>query len=271
MGTVRIGGIVQNSPSTQFWLEADIIGQSISGNYSTVRCYLRAANGPSGNTTSQFNNFGAQIGFIDGIGEFGRHQGQPFLPAGYAQNQTRWHDGPFDVNVGHDGNGYLNGINLRMRLAYGNVNGDWTAWMGGFPRIPKPPAAPTPIGFDQIMPTSMRYRFSANSDNGAAVEEWQAQIATNSAFTTGVQTVSSSGTTTFTNLTPATTYYARSRGRNVAGWGAWSLTLSAMTASGAYVSLNGSWLPVPVYVSDGTNWNVAELQVSNGTSWVEPL
>ena len=48
------------------------------------------------------------------------------------------------------------------------------------------------------MPASARYRFSGNSNNGSAITGWEAQIATNAAFTTGVQTVASSGTTTFT-------------------------------------------------------------------------
>lgn len=133
------------------------------------------------------------------------------------------------------------------------------------------PPAPTSVTIDQLMPTSVRYIFSGNGDGGSAVDQWQAQIASDAAFTQNVQTVTSSGTTTFSGLTPGTTYYCRSRGHNAVGWGAWSNTINAMTASGAYVSINGSWVPVPVLVSNGTSWTVPALKVSNGTAWQDAL
>ncbi len=129
------------------------------------------------------------------------------------------------------------------------------------------PGAPVPVGVDDILPTSARYRFSATTDNGSAFTGWEAQVATDAAFTQNLQAVTSNGTTTFTNLIPATTHYFRSRGQNAVGWGPWSSVVSAMTASGAYVSLNGVWVPVPVYVSNGTAWTVPELKISNGTTW----
>lgn len=132
------------------------------------------------------------------------------------------------------------------------------------------PAAPSPVGVDQLTPTSARYRFSGNSNGGAAITGWQAQIATNSGFTTGVQTVSSNGTTTFNNLTPATRYYFRARGSNSVGWGPWSSSVNAMTESGAYVSVNGKWVPVPINWSNGSTWKPLAPLVSNGTTWVKP-
>ncbi len=91
------------------------------------------------------------------------------------------------------------------------------------------PGAPIPIGLDQATITSLRYRFSGTTDGGTPVREWQAQIASNGAFTQNVQTVGSNGTTVFSGLSGGTTYYARSRGRNDVGWGAWSSTISATT------------------------------------------
>ena len=91
------------------------------------------------------------------------------------------------------------------------------------------PGAPNPIGLDQATITSLRYRFSGTTDGGTPVREWQAQIASNGAFTQNVQTVGSNGTTVFSGLSGGTTYYARSRGRNDVGWGAWSSTISATT------------------------------------------
>lgn len=91
------------------------------------------------------------------------------------------------------------------------------------------PGAPIPIGLDQATITSLRYRFSGTTDGGTPVREWQAQIASNGDFTQNVQTVGSNGTTVFGGLSGGTTYYARSRGRNDVGWGAWSSTISATT------------------------------------------
>ena len=91
------------------------------------------------------------------------------------------------------------------------------------------PGAPIPIGLDQATITSLRYRFSGTTDGGTPVREWQAQIASNGDFTQNVQTVGSNGATVFTGLSGGTTYYARSRGRNDVGWGAWSSTISATT------------------------------------------
>ena len=91
------------------------------------------------------------------------------------------------------------------------------------------PGAPMPIGLDQATITSLRYRFSGTTDGGTPVREWQAQIASNGAFTQNVQTVGSNGTTVFGGLSGGTTYYARSRGRNDVDWGAWSSTISATT------------------------------------------
>lgn len=92
---------------------------------------------------------------------------------------------------------------------------------------PTVPSPPTSVGVDQITATSARYRFSGNSNGGSGILEWQAQTATNSAFSANVQTVGSNGTTTFTGLLPGNTYYFRSRGRNAVGWSGWSNTISA--------------------------------------------
>lgn len=92
---------------------------------------------------------------------------------------------------------------------------------------PTAPGAPVSVGVDEITATSARYRFSGTTDGGSGILEWQAQAATNAAFTSNVQTVGSNGTTTFTGLLPGNTYYFRSRGRNAVGWSGWSNTISA--------------------------------------------
>lgn len=257
--TDRIG-VAKSSPSTDFWLEADVVSYNAAGGFATLHCYLRAANGGGGTSGSQYNGAGFQAGYADNV-EFGRVSGNPFLPGGYGAGALRWRSG-FVVNVSMSG---ARNVGLSMWLNYGNVN----EWYGGSVWVPWTPQAPTSVAVDQITPTSARYRFSGNSDNGSPIATYQAQVATNPTFTQGVQTVSTGlgGLATFTDLTPATRYYFRSRGQNGIGWGPWSNTGSAATASGAYVSRNGVWVPVPVYVSNGSSWVVPELLISNGSAW----
>lgn len=220
--------------------------------------------GTYGSWTNATSSWSASIGGTPYSGTF-------TLPSGWGSPRivasgSTWHE--------HDANGYRPGFasSAYISVPHSNIGsgGSGNAWVDA-PRIPQLPPAPTSIGLDQLQPTSMRYRFSGNGDGGSAILEWQAQLATNSAFTTGLQTVASSGTTTFTGLTPATTYYARSRGRNARGWGGWSNTVSAMTASGAYVSVGGKWQPVPILYSNGTTWLNPELWASDGTDWERPL
>jgi hypothetical protein len=136
--TDRIG-VAKTAPSTNFYLEADRIGQDIPGNYTIVRCYLRCVN--TGNTTSHSNFPGDQIGSIDGIGEFGRHHdGGFFLPTGVASGAQRWREGPFDVHVSHGPDGTRGAITLRQGLYYdGGVAQDDTVSFNDFPAIPRGP------------------------------------------------------------------------------------------------------------------------------------
>lgn len=228
MGTVRIGGIVKSSPSTQFWLEADWVAQEVGNNRSLLRVWLRAANGPSGTGSSQFNNYGIQEAYADGHGRVGWVEGNPFLPGGYAQNQTRWHVHVADRWYGHDANGYLGNIGLSMHLAYGNIN-EWHGGSIGAPaRIPKPPGPPNPIGIDQVTTTSFRYQFSGTTDGGSPITGWFVEYANNPSFT-GSTTIGSNGTSVISGLTPGTTYYVRSWGNNAHWTGVKSSVLSQTT------------------------------------------
>lgn len=251
--TDRIG-VSKSSPTVSFWLEADVLSYNVDGGYATLVCYLRMGKSAG----SFYNNYGAIYGLVQSTG-FGSYGANPFLPS----SSTGWRQGPYYINVPMSG---ATTYGLTMQLRYGNVNTDH----GGSIWIPWAPQAPTPIGVDQATPTSLRYRFSGNGDNGSGVVEWQAQASLSPSFTNPV-TFSSNGTSTFTLLSPATVHYFRSRGRNAIGWGPWSNTISGMTESGAYVSKNGVWVGVPVYVSNGTSWVLPELLVSDGTNWEEAI
>jgi hypothetical protein len=96
------------------------------------------------------------------------------------------------------------------------------------------PPAPTPWCIspnpNQITPTTLRAQFCSQGDGGSAITSWAIQIATNPSFTNAF-TAASTGTTTFTDLVPGTTYYFRARGQNAIGVSAWSDTWSGTTTN----------------------------------------
>lgn len=94
---------------------------------------------------------------------------------------------------------------------------------------PTVPPAPTQNQPTNITTTSMRVTFSGNGDGGRPIIGWELHWATDAAFTQNVQSVVSSGTTDVTGLTPGTTYYFRSRGRNEIGLGPFSNVVSQTT------------------------------------------
>jgi len=244
----------QVSPYVTFVLEADVYSRDLNAGTTRLVCRLRASKGSS----SFYGGSGSQTGSVDGVGTFGAHSASPFLPSG----STGWNDGPFYIDIPMGG--AFRTVTLRQALRYGNVNADNTA---GF-SIAWTPGAPIPIGVDQIGPTSARYRFSGTTDNGSAITGWQAQIASNSAFTTDVHTLASSGTTTFTGLRPGVKYYFRSRGSNGIGWGAWSAVQSATTLSGFRIWDGTKFVNSELRAWNGTAHVLCELYAYDGTKWV---
>lgn len=87
-----------SAPTTQFILGCDRISQSVTGNYTRVRIYLKAFN--RGNTTSYSNYYGIQTASIDGIGQVGKRSANPFIEYGVSNGVQRWHN-YWDVNIPH--------------------------------------------------------------------------------------------------------------------------------------------------------------------------
>lgn len=187
-------------------------------------------------------------------------------------------------NTGVGGSFAINGAQTVLVGAWGVSASQWvtfgiadtgTQGLGGpasfgvwIPRATVP-AAPTPLGIDEITPTSLRYRFSGNSDGGSSIIEWQAQLATDAAFTQNVRTLQhpTSGTHTFTGLLPGQRYYLRSRGRNGVGWGSYSSVLDAKTLSG-FKHWNGTtWQSTELRTWNGSAWQLVELYAWNGSEW----
>lgn len=260
---VDIGPLNKTSPFAQFWLNATIIAQSQAGNYSTIRITATAYN--TGNTSSTFLSSGQHWGAIDGIGQIVNHSANPFLPS-VASGALRWQKSG-DYNYYHDANGNAGTLTIRMGIAYGSIDESHVAYLA-LPRIPKVPAAPTPLSLDMIGPTSMRYRFSGNDNGGSGITGWQIQYGTRDDFG-GAALVAGTGTDTLINLTPGADYFVRSRGLNAVGAGAWSAALQAKTLSGARVGKGGAFVAAEVRVGvAGAYVPVVGVRVGKGGSYV---
>jgi hypothetical protein len=229
--------VVRNSPNTRFALEADVLSQNVGLRQTTVRCYLRANNGPSGNTTSRFLDAGSQAGAIDGIsGNFAVHSGDPFLPAGYAQNAQRWRNGPYDVVLQHDANGYWRGgtvATVKMALNYGSIHETLTGTLT-IPRIAVTPGAPRNLKTvpNSVTPTTFQVQWDApSSPGGSAIDSYQLQFSTVSTFASTVAniTAATSPEPPGVTLTSGINYYVRVRAHNAQGYGPWSPTLTQAT------------------------------------------
>lgn len=119
---------------------------------------------------------------------------------------------------------------------------------------------------DQITQTTMRYRFSAGSNGGAAIDGYQVGYGTAS---TVQHSVSSTGTSILTGLAPGTRYNVWSRAHNKNGWGPWSAVRTATTLTGAYIKVNGVWQPALPYVKVGGVWKVALPYVKKNGVWTQ--
>ncbi|WP_144795688.1 fibronectin type III domain-containing protein [Microbacterium paludicola] len=252
-------GSLSGSGPQQAYIELTYQSYNLAGNYSTW--YYRAIyKGNGWGSWSASSQSWSLSGFAVASGNFtipSPGTGDIVLASGTFRKY-------------HDSSGYLNAGTLTLWITTNHStigSGSASVGSGTPPRIPKAPAAPSPLGLDQILPTSMRYRFSANSNNGSSVVEYQAQLATNSAFSQNVQSWShpTSGTKVFEGLTPATKYYARSRARNAVGWSSWSSVISADTLAGGRVK-SGGWGDATPWEKVGGTWRrVRPFEKQSGT------
>ena len=128
-----------------------------------------------------------------------------------------------------------------------------------------PPAAPTALGIDQVLHTEFRYRFSGNGDGGTPIREWQ--IAYGYDPNTAQFSMASNGTSTITGLDIGRTVYVWSRGRNDAGWGAWSARLNQRTLASARVRVAGHWRDIVLHVKVAGVWRQTILYTKVAGTW----
>ena len=151
--------------------------------------------------------------------------------------------------------------------------GNFTGKIGMYYRFQEVASAPgivsvTPNGDgDQVTVV-----LSAPSDDGdSTVIGYRIQRATDSGFTAGLATVTSTGTTIMTGLTPGTTYYYRATARNTpsegAGilGGAWSSTTSQAQPDPA--GLGRYYNGVTFTAADGKQYNGATWEDLDGRRW----
>jgi hypothetical protein len=280
VGTVRIGPLQKSSPATSFWLEADWVAQS--GNSSCLRVWLRSANGPGGSTGSSFGGYGIQEAHADHKGRVGWHEGNPFLPSGYPNGATRWHDHVADVWYEHDANGYLYNVGLAMVVRYGNVNETHYGSIGAPGRIPKPPTAPRDLRAVDITPNSAAVTYAAPADfRGSSfiryIADWYEINGSNNPLvwkdlgSNGYTSPQGGAVPGAPALKPATTYHVYIAAETNYGVGAWS-SIALTTKSAFYVGKGGGFpAAAGVFVGKGGAFPaLPELRVGRGGSFVTP-
>lgn len=91
-----------------------------------------------------------------------------------------------------------------------------------------PPAAPSKVLLSEITATSMRAKWTAGANNGAAIDLYQVGHNTSGTMTGGIITNTDTDNV-FTGLNPGTTYYWWARTHNAKGYSPWSATVGVAT------------------------------------------
>lgn len=254
MVTRRID-ISESGPNTEFVTDADMVSQSQAGNYSTVYYYVGAVN--LGGTGSYSGDSGTQAAWVGGQGG-GGHAGT--IPSGVGTGVTRWYDGPYAVNLGHDANGYRGADQVQqnvsgwypLRVDYGSI--------GPYPRIPKPPVPPYGVAPKNITPTSVSVDWKWSGDSGGIavdsylVRRWNGQTATGT-FTD----VYSGPNAPYLDKTvqPGAWYTYGVYAHNGVGYSAISGTASIKTLAPVHLKYQGVWHYAVPYVKVSGVWKMA--------------
>lgn len=178
------------------------------------------------------------------------------------------------TTVGHDANGYTTiGVSAywdsrHVNIGAGNPGGSLT-----LSRIPKAPVANGAPVASNLMPTSVKLTWPANTNNnGAGIDQYLLRInKTSPADGNGYVDYPLGGSTlshTVTGLSPGTQYYATVYAHNGQGYSAKSADTPFKTLSGAYVRRGSTWKPVEVLVYRSGQWKSAEVLVYRNGAWV---
>lgn len=256
-----------SSPSTDYWLGADIVSQSQSGNYSVVRISNQAIN--RGSTGSFSGDNGYQTCSIDGIGS--QTVGPGPLGSGYATNQVRW-DVAKDLNVPHNADGTRGNVTLRQVVDIWHPRNEQAVAFGGFARIPKKPSKPgTPVA-SEVLPTSIRLTWTASTDNagsaivGYIVRRWDNPEGTG---TPTDDPVTNNLSRVMAGLTPGKEYrwVVIAKNGSYAQFSDPSTAIVVRTLSGMWLKVAGVWKRVAPYVKVSGVWKAAATWIRYTGSW----
>lgn len=131
--------------------------------------------------------------------------------------------------------GLLTGRTYYARYAFRNGIG-WGNWQSAgspFATAPGVPEAVPSVSVSNVLQSQARLSWPVPMDNGAPITRYDIQLATNTAFTTGVRNEThDSNVKDITALSPGVQYYARVRAVNSVGAGSYSPTVALVTTAG---------------------------------------
>jgi|GEM_PF-1744691 len=156
-------------------------------------------------------------------------------------------------------------VRVRARNSAG-----WSDWSSArsFKTDPtKPDKQNSSLNVSSITPTSARASWGTPNNGGSSITGFDVQRATNSGFSSGVVTRSTSDSPyDWTGLTPGQDYWVRSRAKNGVGAADWSPGQKFTTLSGAKVYNGSSWVDIPAKVYNGSSWVTVVVQKRN-SAW----
>jgi len=163
--------------------------------------------------------------------------------------------------------------------AYNPAGQTWTGNIGMYIGYIYTPNAPTFSVSPALDGKSADVTASPPSDNGgSAITGYTIQVATDSAFTSIVQTVSSTGTSTITGLTPGQRYYWRVTAKQAVTTGGgklggtWSSTMAVDQPVGSHfgkILTASGWADASAKILTATGWADASAVIVNGSlAWV---
>jgi hypothetical protein len=229
-------------------MEADWVAQNWAGNYSTAHFYVKCIN--RGGTGSYDNNQGSQVWQMDGVASNGHWS---TLPSGVPTNGQRWYDGPWGVDVGHDGNGYGADRWIRQIIS-GWFSFNDAAILPAPARIPKRPSPPGTPTASNVLPQSMTLSWTGSTDNaGSAVDYYLLRRFDNAAGTGSYTDYTTTGLSyNVSGLTPGKTYswrvYAHNGAADNGGYSNASGMLTKATMAPLRVKVGGVYKYAVPYV-----------------------